>query len=445
MKYTIDNIHEIVEKENVKFIRLQFTDIFGVIKNVEIPVSQLDKALSNEIMFDGSSIDGFVRIEESDMYLYPNIDTWAVYPWTKTNDGGAVGRFICDIYMPDGTPFSGDPRGNLKRILKEMDDLGFSEFNLGPEPEFYLFKKDEKGHPIMEPNDTGGYFDFAPVDTGDNCRRDIVIELEKMGFEVEASHHEVGNGQHEIDFKYTDVLTACDQIQTFKLAVKTIAREHNLHATFMAKPLTGHAGSGMHCNVSLAKDGKNVFFDENTTTQLSATAEQFIAGLMDNVKGFTAITNPTINSYKRLVPGYEAPCFIAWSSQNRSPLVRIPAARGNSTRVELRSVDPMANPYLALAVILKAGLDGIKNEMTPPAEIKHNIYLMDEAEREANGIANLPKNLSEAISHLKANEAIKDALGEHIFEHFIMAKEIELEAFHTNVHEWERELYLKVY
>src|SRR5690554_937607 len=335
-----DQIISDVRKQNVRYIRLQFTDLFGALKNVEIPISQLEKALENKMMFDGSSIEGFVRIEESDMYLYPDLDTWVVFPWTTGN--GKVARMICDIYNADGTPFAGDPRNNLKRVLKEMEELGFTDFNLGPEPEFFLFKLNEKGEPSLELNDAGGYFDLAPTDLGENCRRDIVLELEGMGFEIEASHHEVAPGQHEIDFKYADVLTACDNIQTFKLVVKTIARKHGLHATFMPKPLFGVNGSGMHCNVSLFKDGKNAFVDENGELQLSTTAYQFMAGILEHVLGFTAVTNPTVNSYKRLVPGYEAPCYIAWSAQNRSPLIRIPASRGISTRIEIRSVDSAA-------------------------------------------------------------------------------------------------------
>ncbi|MDF2556604.1 MAG: glnA [Bacillales bacterium] len=441
--FTKEAIKEIAKKENVRFIRLQFTDIFGTIKNVEIPVSQLDKALENKMMFDGSSVEGFVRIEESDMYLYPDLNTWAIFPWTK--EKGAVGRLICDIYMPDGTPFAGDPRGNLKRVLKEMEELGYTSFNLGPEPEFFLFKLDEKGEPTLELNDKGGYFDFAPTDLGENCRRDIVLELEEMGFEVEASHHEVAPGQHEIDFKYANALAACDNIQTFKLAVKTIARNHGLHATFMAKPLYGINGSGMHCNVSLGKGNVNAFFDENGDMQLSDDARQFIAGILKHVPNFTAITNPTVNSYKRLVPGYEAPCYVAWSARNRSPLIRIPAARGLSTRVEIRSVDPTTNPYLALAVILKAGLDGIKKGLEVPAPVDRNIYAMDAEERKAEGITDLPASLKEALENLKADSLIKDALGEHIFEHFITAKEIEWDEFRIHVSNWERENYMSLY
>ncbi|MGG0891037.1 type I glutamate--ammonia ligase [Cytobacillus horneckiae] len=442
-KFTKDDIRRIAEEENVKFIRLQFTDILGTIKNVEIPISQLEKALDNKMMFDGSSIEGFVRIEESDMYLYPDLDTWVVFPWTA--EKGKVARLICDIYSPDGTPFDGDPRNNLRRILKEMEDLGFTNFNLGPEPEFFLFKLDQQGDPTLELNDNGGYFDLAPTDLGENCRRDIVLELEEMGFEIEASHHEVAPGQHEIDFKYADALTACDQIQTFKLVVKTIARKHGLHATFMPKPLFGVNGSGMHCNVSLFKDGVNAFYDQKADLELSDVARNFIAGIIKHAPSFTAVTNPTVNSFKRLVPGYEAPCYVAWSARNRSPLIRIPASRGVSTRVEVRSVDPAANPYLAMAVLLKAGLNGIKNNLTPPAPVDRNIYVMSKEEREVEGIKDLPATLYSALELLKADEVMVSALGEHIIEHFIEAKEIEWDMFRTQVHPWEREQYLQMY
>ncbi|MBT2755920.1 type I glutamate--ammonia ligase [Mesobacillus foraminis] len=443
-KYTREDIIRLSKEENVKFIRLQFTDILGTIKNVEIPISQLEKALDNKMMFDGSSIEGFVRIEESDMYLIPDLNTWVVFPWTA--EKGKVARLICDISNPDGTPFLGDPRSNLRRILKEMEDMGFTNFNVGPEPEFFLFKLDQKGEPTLELNDNGGYFDLAPTDLGENCRRDIVLELEEMGFEIEASHHEVAPGQHEIDFKYADALTACDQIQTFKLVVKTIARKHGLHATFMPKPLFGVNGSGMHCNLSLFKNSENAFYDtSNGELELSETAYQFIAGIIKNASAFTAVTNPTVNSYKRLVPGYEAPCYVAWSARNRSPLIRIPASRGLSTRVEVRSVDPAANPYLAMAVLLQAGLDGIKNKLTPPAPIDRNIYVMDKEEREEAGITDLPATLAAALDQLKANEVISAALGEHILEHFVEAKEIEWDMFRTQVHPWEREQYMSMY
>ncbi|PEA53575.1 type I glutamate--ammonia ligase [Bacillus pseudomycoides] len=442
-KYTKEDIFRLAKEENVKYIRLQFTDLLGSIKNVEIPVSQLPKALDNKMMFDGSSIEGFVRIEESDMYLYPDLDTWVIFPWTA--EKGKVARLICDIYNPDGTPFDGDPRNNLKRILKEMEELGFTDFNLGPEPEFFLFKVDEKGNPTLELNDNGGYFDLAPMDLGENCRRDIVLELEEMGFEIEASHHEVAPGQHEIDFKYANAVKACDDIQTFKLVVKTIARKHGLHATFMPKPLFGVNGSGMHCNLSLFKNGENVFYDQNGDLQLSDDARYFIAGILKHASSFTAVTNPTVNSYKRLVPGYEAPCYVAWSAQNRSPLIRIPASRGVSTRVEVRSVDPAANPYLAMAVLLAAGLDGIKNKLAVPPAVDRNIYVMTPEEREKAGIIDLPATLAQALNELKSNEIICGALGEHLLEHFIEAKEIEWDMFRTQVHQWERDQYMSLY
>lgn len=442
-RYEKEEILKIAEKEDVRFIRLQFTDLLGIIKNVEIPVDQLPKALDNQMMFDGSSIEGFVRIEESDMRLYPDLDSWVIFPWTP--EKGKVARLICDVYNPDGTPFEGDPRGIMKRALEEMRQLGFTDFNIGPEPEFFLFKMDEKGEPTLELNDKGGYFDLAPTDLGENCRRDIVLELEDMGFEIEASHHEVAPGQHEIDFKYADAVTTCDNIQTFKLVVKTIARKHGLHATFMPKPLFGVNGSGMHSNMSLFKGKENAFYDPNSEHGLSETAMQFLAGILKHAPAFTAVTNPVVNSYKRLVPGYEAPSYVAWSMRNRSPLVRIPASRGLSTRIEVRSVDPSANPYLAMAVMLASGLDGIKNQWAPPKPVDRNIYVMDEDERIKEGIVDLPSTLKEAIQHLKQDEILLKTLGNHAAEHFIEAKEIEWDMFRTQVHPWEREQYMTTY
>ncbi|MFD2925654.1 type I glutamate--ammonia ligase [Halobacillus naozhouensis] len=443
MGLTREEIFKKIDEENVKFVRLQFTDMLGTIKNVEIPVSQVDKALDGMMMFDGSSIEGFVRIEESDMYLVPDLDTFVVFPWSS--EKGKVARFICDIYNPDMTPFEGCPRYNLKRNLKKMEELGFSAFNIGTEPEFFLFKLDVNGEPTMELNDKGGYFDLAPTDLGENCRRDIVLELEEMGFEIEASHHEVAPGQHEIDFKYSDAVKHCDDIQTFKLAVKTIARQHGLHATFMPKPLFGVNGSGMHANMSLFNKDGNAFFDENGKEQLSDVAYQFTAGIVKHATNFTAVTNPTVNSYKRLVPGYEAPCYVAWSGQNRSPLVRVPTSRGLSTRIEVRSVDPAANPYMAMAVLLAAGLDGVENKLEAPAPVDRNIYVMDKKEREAHGVKDLPATLSDALLELQSDEVMVKALGEHLFEHFIEAKEIEWDMFRTQVHPWEREQYLQTY
>lgn len=443
-KITREDIIQQVKEKDVRYLRLMFTDIFGTIKNVEVPISQLNKVLDNKMMFDGSSIEGFVRIEESDMYLHPDLNTWLVFPWGGEN--GTIARLICDVYTPSGEPFLGDPRANLKRMVEEMKGLGFSKFNLGPEPEFFLFKLDSNGEPTMDLNDNGGYFDLAPTDLGENCRRDIVLELEKLGFEIEASHHEVAPGQHEIDWKYADAVEACDNIQTFKLVVKTIARKHGLHATFMPKPVFGIAGSGMHFNLSLfTEDGQNAFYDENESMKLSKVCKHFVAGILAHAKGLTAVCNPTVNSYKRLVPGYEAPVYIAWSGQNRSPLIRIPESRGVSTRVELRSVDPAANPYLAMATILAAGLSGIKQNLPVPAPIDRNIYAMSSTERQAAGIEDLPSSLSRAISYLAEDEVVKNALGKHIYANFVEAKKLEWTAYRSQVTQWELDQYLKLY
>jgi glutamine synthetase len=440
--YSKEDILRIAIEENVRFVRLQFTDLLGTIKNVEIPVSQLSKALENKMMFDGSSIEGYVRIEESDMYLYPDLSTWLIYPWVTEN---RVARLICDVYMPDGTPFAGDPRGILKRNLRLMEEMGFSAMNVGPEPEFFLFKTDDKGNPTVELNDQGGYFDLAPMDLGENCRREIVLTLEEMGFEVEASHHEVAPGQHEIDFKYTNALQAADQIQTFKLVVKTIARNHNLHATFMPKPLFGVNGSGMHCHQSLFRGDKNAFFDEKDRLGLSSDAKHYMAGTLRHARAMAAITNPTVNSYKRLVPGYEAPVYVAWSASNRSPMIRIPATRGLGTRIEMRNPDPSANPYLALAVMLRAGLDGIENELELPRPVDRNIYIMSDEERIEEGIPSLPADLKEALIELLQNDVVCDALGEHALAHFIELKEIEWDMYRTQIHNWERDQYMMLY
>ncbi|NOU99058.1 type I glutamate--ammonia ligase [Paenibacillus sp. LMG 31457] len=440
--YTKEDILRIAKEENVRFIRLQFTDLMGSIKNVEIPFSQLEKALDNKMMFDGSSIEGYVRIEESDMYLYPDLDTWVIFPWVTESK---VARLICDIYLPDGRPFPGDPRAILKNALKQAEEMGYTAMNVGPEPEFFLFKTDEKGNPTTELNDQGGYFDLAPMDLGENCRRDIVLTLEEMGFEIEASHHEVAPGQHEIDFKYADAIKAADQIQTFKLVVKTVARQHGLHASFMPKPLFGMNGSGMHCHQSLFKGDVNAFYDESDKLGLSNVARQYMAGVLRHARSFAAITNPTVNSYKRLVPGYEAPCYVAWSASNRSPMIRIPASRGLSTRVEVRNPDPAANPYLALAVMLAAGLDGIKNKMQLPPPTDRNIYVMTDEERENQGIPSLPLNLKNALDELVRDEVICDTLGEHALSHFYELKEIEWDMYRTQVHQWERDQYLSLY
>lgn len=443
--YTKDDIRRMIAEENVEFLRLQFSDVFGTIKNVEVPVSQLEKVLDNNLMFDGSSIEGFVRIEESDMYLYPDLSTFMIFPWATDSHGGKVARLIADIYTADREPFAGDPRNNLKRVLKQMEDAGFKNFNIGTEPEFFLFKLDEHGNPTMNLNDKGGYFDLAPLDLGENTRREIVLEMEKMGFEVEAAHHEVAPGQHEVDFKYADALDAADNIQTFKLIVKTIARKHGLYATFMPKPISGINGNGMHTNMSLFNEDGNVFYDEAGDLQLSKTAYNFLGGVLAHAANFTAITNPTVNSYKRLTPGFEAPVYVAWSGSNRSPMVRVPASRGNSTRLELRSVDPTANPYLAFAVILAAGLDGVAGEMEPNHAVDRNIYLMDEAERKKAGITDLPDTLLAAVNDLDTDSVIKEALGSHMARTFVDAKRLEYQAYRQEVSQWELETYLEQY
>lgn len=442
--YSKDEILKIAKEENVKYIRLCFTDIHGVIKNVEIPGRILEEALNNEVMFDGSSIDGFVRIQEADMYLRPDLSTWMILTWEQTTYG-KVAMLICDIYLPDGTAFVGDPRGILRRNIEKMKKEGFTSFNIGVEPEFFLFKLDEKGEPTLEFNDNGGYFDLAPVDGAEDCRRDIVLELEKIGFLMEASHHEVAPGQHEINFQFNSALEASDKLQIFKLVVKVVAKRHGLHATFMPKPLSDINGSGMHVNCSLNdKDGNNAFEDTKGEIGLSQTAMYWIAGIMKNARGFTAVTNPTVNSYKRLVPGYEAPCYVSWSDANRSAMIRIPAKRGRATRTEIRSVDPSANPYLAFSAILASGLDGIVNKLECKERVYINLYELGREERESMGIENLPENLKDAVKALKRNPIVRESLGTHVYEKFSEAKQKEWDDFRTTVTDWEIKQYLKL-
>ena len=440
MSYSKEDIIRMVKEEDVEFIRLQFTDIFGQLKNVAITASQIEKAVNDQIMFDGSSIEGFVRIDESDQYLYPDLDSFAIFPRRPSH--GRVARLICDVHDPDGNPFVGDPRHVLKLALKRAEEMGFDAFNVGPEAEFFLFQTDDEGKPTTRTNDEAGYFDLGPLDHGEGTRREICMALEQMGFEIEASHHEVAQGQHEIDFKYADALRTADNIMTFKLAVKTLAQKNGLHATFMPKPIFGINGSGMHTNMSLFQGGKNAFYDPDDPKGLSKEAYSFIAGLLAHVKGMAAVTNPLVNSYKRLVPGYEAPCYLAWSASNRSALIRIPAARGQSTRVELRSPDPACNPYLELALCLAAGLDGIEKGLTPPPEVTENIFDMNAAARKAHGIDSLPDSLEEAIHALEADPLVLDTLGEHVAANYIEGKRKEWEEYCTRVSSWEREKYI---
>ncbi|MGE5559648.1 MAG: type I glutamate--ammonia ligase [Chloroflexota bacterium] len=427
----------------IKFIRLQFSDILGNVKNVAIPLDQLAKALAGKIMFDGSSIEGFVRIEESDMFLRPDLGTFCVFPWRSRTDG-AEARLICDVYNPDGTPFVGCPRGALRRVMAHAAELGY-ELIAGPEAEFFLFERDQAGNPTTTPHDQGSYFDLGPVDKGEEARRDMVLALEGMGFEIERSQHEAAPGQHEIDFRYADALTTADMVSTFRIVVRTIAMHHGLHATFMPKPVQGINGSGMHTHLSLFHKGVNAFHDPDAPDELSEAALHFLGGLMKHAKGITAITNPIVNSYKRLVPGYEAPVYIAWSAVNRSPLIRVPAPRGIGTRLELRSPDPSCNPYLALAVIFAAGLDGIEHRIEPPAAVNRNIYLMTPEERAAEGVDSLPGSLAEALVELERDEVVQAALGDHILSHFVAAKQIEWDIYRTQVHKWEIEQYLNVF
>lgn len=437
-----EDVIKLADEENVQFIRLQFTDILGVLKNVSITRDQLEKALDGDLMFDGSSIEGFVRIEESDMYLHPDFNTFTIFPWLSREEG-RVARLICDVYNADQTPFIGCPRYALKRALAHAEKMGFT-MNVGPEAEFFMFLTDKDGKPTLKTHDKAGYFDLAPVDLGEEARREMVVTLQKMGFYVEASHHEVAPGQHEIDLKYDNALVTADNIETLRVIVRMVAQRHGLHATFMPKPVYGINGSGMHLHCSLFdKNGENVFYDPNTEHQLSDIALYFIGGVLEHAQALCAITNPTVNSYKRLVPGYEAPVYVAWSYRNRSPLIRIPARRGVGTRMELRNPDPSCNPYLALACILEAGLWGIENKVLPPESVNQNIYEMDEEAREKAGIRSLPINLREAVRELSKDEVIKNALGPHITERFIAAKRSEWNAYRGQVHQWEIDEYLE--
>jgi glutamine synthetase len=441
---TREEILKTAGKEGVRFLRLQFTDIVGIIKNVEIPRSQFEKALDGEIMFDGSSIEGFTRIEESDMLLVPDYGTFRVNPWTNP-DGSKVARMICDVYLPDGSPFSGCPRMTLKRQVERAKEMGYAMV-AGPEAEFFLFQRDPLGNAKVETHDVGGYFDLTPVDKGEECRRDVVIVLEAMGFEVEAAHHEVAPGQHEIDFKYSEAVGCADNVTTFRFVVKKVALDHGLHATFMPKPIFGVNGSGMHVHQSLLnRKNENAFYDAKAEWQLSKVALGYIGGILDHALGFAAVTNPLVNSYKRLVPGYEAPVNVAWSEKNRSPLVRVPAKRGMSTRCEVRMPDPACNPYLAFAVMLAAGLDGVKRSLHPGPPVNKNIFTMSNREKRRLRIGRLPASLSEALDEMEKDEVVKEALGGHILENYLRAKRQEWAEYISHVHPWEQERYLAEY
>lgn len=443
-------ILEHTKEHNVRFLRMQFTDLTGINKNIEVPASQFEKALDGEIQFDGSSVEGFTRIEESDMLLKPDLSTYRIDPWVSLGHGGRdqgrVGRLICDIYNPDETPFEGCPRLALQRMCARAAEMGYV-MNAGPEAEFFLFLQGPGGEATTETHDGAGYFDLAPMDLGEECRREIVIALEALGFEIEAAHHEVAPGQHEIDFKYGGALATADNLATFRFVVRRVARDMGLHATFMPKPMHGQNGSGMHVHQSLFReDGSNSFFDPDGEYEgISDTMRWYVGGLLKHARAFCAITNPLVNSYKRLVPGYEAPTDLAWSMRNRSPLIRVPARRAIGTRCELRMPDPACNPYLAFTVMLAAGLDGVKNQIEPPPPVSANVYRMSARERSRLKIKSLPANLGEAITALDKDEIIKTALGQHIFEHFVHAKRTEWQEYIGTVHSWEVERYLTTF
>ena len=443
-KYTKEDVIRLVEEEDVEFIRLQFTDIFGTLKNVAITSSQLEKALNNACMFDGSSIERFARIEEADMYLYPDLDSFAIFPWRPQQ--GKVARLICDVHRIDGAPYEGDSRYVLKKAVEHAKACGYV-FHVGPELEFFLFDTDDSGRPTTNTSEKAGYFDLGPLDLGENVRRDMVLTLEDMGFEIESSHHEVAPAQHEIDFKYADALSAADNIMTFKLAVRTIAKRHGLHATFMPKPKAGVDGSGMHINMSLSdKEGRNLFADDQDALRLSRDAYYFMAGILKHMKAMTILTNPLVNSYKRLIPGFDAPIYIAWSpTSNRSSLIRIPSPRGESTRIELRCPDSAMNPYLALAACLSAGLDGIEKKTGLPACVEGNMFTMEPEELRERNVERIPETLGDAIEAYSGDVFMKEVLGEHIYTKYLEAKEQEWRDFRAQVTDWEVSQYLYKY
>lgn len=442
---TASDVISAVREHKVKFIHLQFTDILGVVKGITIPDHGLETALDTGVWFDGSSIQGFARIAESDMYLKPDPATFRIIPW-EAKEGAATARMICDVYTPSNEPFLGDPRGVLKRAVKKAEDMGFI-FNTGPELEFFLFEFDESGRPILKPQDTGGYFDYS-TDQAVDVRKDMVAALEALGIHPEASHHEVATGQHEIDFKYADAITSADNAVTFKYVLKAVAKAHNLHATFMPKPLHGINGSGMHTHQSLVdiKTGKNIFADPDDEFGLSTIAKQYIAGQLKHARGLSAVVAPLVNSYKRLVPGYEAPVYLSWARINRSALIRVPRiSQIEATRLELRFPDPSCNPYLAFASMLMAGLDGIEHSLTPPDALEENLYELDDERRAQKQVKTLPGSLKEALDCLSEDKVVQDALGPHIYERFMSAKTQEWDDYRIRVTGWEVDRYLATY
>lgn len=444
MEEATEKIFERIKKDNVKFILLQFTDINGIVKNLTIPVSELKESIEKGTWFDGSSIEGFMRIYESDMYLKPDISTYALIPWM--GDSMKTARFICDIYTPDGKLFEGDPRYVLKKAMKEAEDMGFM-YQVGPEPEFFLLKKEDGIKHLT--HDIGGYFDLN-MDKAYDIRAEMVTALESMGIKVEASHHEVAHGQHEIDFRYDNAVRTADNVITFKFVLKAIAEKHGLIATFMPKPVFGINGSGMHCHQSFKsiKTGKNAFYDEKDDYMLSDTAKKFISGQLKYVKGISAVLAPLVNSYKRLVPGYEAPVYICWSKTNRSALIRIPRfnpEKSEAARAEIRCPDPSCNPYLAFAVMLKAGLAGIKEGLKVPMPVEEDVYEFDDAKLKELYIGTLPGSLGEAVFEMEKNKLAEEALGASLYRKFIESRKKEWDDYRLRVFDWELERYLGKY
>ena len=437
-----DDVRQACRDQGVQFVQLQFTDILGGLKHIDLPASHLEKALAGEVMFDGSAIEGFVRTRESDMYLRPDPRTFCILPWKR--ERGLAARMVCDVHSLDGSPFAGDPRHALRRVVAEAESVGFT-CQAGPEPEFFLFRRDATGRASTETNDLASYFDMAPLDMGESVREEIVSVLQSVHFEIESSHHEAAPGQHEIDFRYADALTTADNLMLFRLIVRTTAAAHGLHATFMPKPLADVNGSGLHVHQSLFRDGSNAFYDDRGPDKLSSIARHYLAGVLAHARGFTAITNPLVNSYKRLVPGYEAPTFVTWSHREHSPLVRIPARRGVGTRLEVRSPDPACNPYLALAVMFKAGIEGIRQALDPPRQAGLAVYRMTVEERRELGIEPLPEDLDEALDAMEGSDVVQSALGEHIFTRFVEAKRIEWDYYRRQVHRWEVDQYLSTF
>ena len=437
-KYTKQDIIRLVEEEDVEFIRLQFVDIFGTLKNMAVTTSQLDKVLNNECLFDCGAIEGFAGAERPELYLYPDLDTFEIFPWRPQQ--GKVARFLCDVYTPEGVPFQGDSRRILKDVVRQAKELGY-DFDIGPECEFFLFELDEDGHATTKTNEKGSYFDIGPIDMGENARREMILMLEDMGFEITSSFHADAPGQHEVDFKYDSVLESADNIVTFKLVVRTVARRHGLHATFMPKPKSHAKGSGMHFNMAMYKDGKDVFHGEDG--ELSDLAKSFIAGILSHAKAMSLITNPIVNSYKRLVPGYEAPVYIGWSKQNLSPLIRIPSVKRGTTKIELRSPDCAANPYLALAVVLASGLDGIKKGMKAPESIDVDLRYAREEVIEQLQVETLPASLGEAIQAFEEDPYMTEVLGKHLANKYLQSKKQEWVAYTRQVSEWEIDQYLE--